>query len=56
MIMPACLRRFALTAHVTSSVGWMGGLAVVLVSLRLAWCRPAGVLAATAPGGASRGG
>jgi len=31
MIMPACLRRFALTAHVTSSVGWMGGLAVVLV-------------------------
>src|SRR5688572_3707740 len=30
MIMPPRLRKFALLAHVTASVGWMGAIAVVL--------------------------
>ncbi len=31
MIMPPRLRKFALTAHVTSSVGWLGAVAAFLV-------------------------
>jgi uncharacterized membrane protein len=30
MIMPPLWRKFALTAHVTASVGWMGGIAAFL--------------------------
>lgn len=30
MTMPPCLRKFALTAHVTSSVGWLGAVVVFL--------------------------
>lgn len=30
MIMPPCLRKLALTAHVVSSVGWLGAVAVFL--------------------------
>lgn len=30
MIMPACLRKFVLTAHVVSSVGWLGAVIVFL--------------------------
>jgi hypothetical protein len=30
MTMPPCLRKLALTAHVTSSVGWLGACVVFL--------------------------
>ncbi len=35
MIMTPCLRKFALTAHVVSSVGWLGVGALVFLSLSI---------------------